>query len=236
MLTAPPAVPTTPTRRLLTCGIVGGPLFVVVVLVQGFTRAGFDPSYHPLSLLSLGDLGWIQIANFVVTGVLFVACAAGMRRVLRPGRGAAWGPLLIGAFGLGLIMAGVFVTDAGAGFPSGAPAGAPERMSWHGIGHELGFFTATLSWMAACFVFARGFAARRRRGWVVASIATLLGVFILESWPDLDSLGMRLLIGTAVMFGFVAAVAARLAQGLQNAAGTTGPVSVDVSSAGGAVT
>jgi len=85
-------------------------------------------------------------------------------------------------------------------------------------------------------VFARGFGARRRRGWVVASIATLLGVFILESWPDLDSLGMRLLIGTAVMFGFVAAVAARLAQGLQNAAGTTGPVSVDVRSAGGAVT
>ena len=43
-------------------------------------------SPHPLSLLSLGDLGWIQIANFVVTGLLVTACAIGMRRVLHPAR------------------------------------------------------------------------------------------------------------------------------------------------------
>jgi hypothetical protein len=84
------------TRALLACGVAAGPLFVVVGLAQMLTRDGFDPLRHPLSLLSLGDLGWIQIANFVLAGGLFVACAVGMRRVMRPGRGGTWGPLLGG--------------------------------------------------------------------------------------------------------------------------------------------
>jgi len=121
--TAPPGAPTTQTTRLLACGIVAGPLFLAVGLTQAFTRDGFDLSRHPLSLLSLGELGWVQIANFVVTGVLYVACAAGMWRVLRPGRSGTWGPLLVGALGVGLIVAGVFVADPGAGFPPGAGRG-----------------------------------------------------------------------------------------------------------------
>ncbi len=82
-----PASAATRTARLLACGIVAGPLFLTAGLTQAFIRDGFDLSRHPLSLLSLGDLGWVQIANFVVTGALFIACAVGMRRVLRPGRG-----------------------------------------------------------------------------------------------------------------------------------------------------
>jgi hypothetical protein len=126
---APDTTPeeTSKTRRLLACGIVAGPLFLVVALVQAFTRDGFDLSRHPISLLSLGELGWFQIANFIVTGGLYVACAVGMRRVLRHGRGATWGPRLVGALGVGLIMGGVFVTDPGAGFPPGARLGPLSR-------------------------------------------------------------------------------------------------------------
>src|SRR5262245_11882482 len=137
------------TVRLLACGVVAGPLFLAAWLIQALTRQGFDATYHPLSLLSLGDLGWIQVANFVVTGALYVACAVGMWRVLHPGRGGTWGPIMVGLQGLGLILAGVFVTDAGAGFPPGGPAGAPERMSWHGLLHEAGFIVSTLSWFVA---------------------------------------------------------------------------------------
>jgi Protein of unknown function (DUF998) len=196
--------------RLLACGIIAGPLFVAVWFLQAVTRDGFDPTYHPLSLLSLGGLGWIQIANFVVTGALYIACAAGMWRVLHPGRGGTWGPILVGVNGFGLIVAGVFVTDAGAGFPPGAPAGAPAQITWHGILHEVGFIMASLSWMAACLVFARRFAALKQWRWVGACVATPLAVLVLNAWPDLDSLSLRLVIGSAISFGFVAAVAARL--------------------------
>jgi len=61
------------TRALRACGVVDGPLFTVVVVVQMLTRDGFGPTRHPLSLLSLGGLGWIQIANFVAAGLLIVA-------------------------------------------------------------------------------------------------------------------------------------------------------------------
>ena len=80
--------PSRETARLLACGVLAGPLFLAVLMIQAFTREGFDLSRHPLSLLSLGDLGSIQIANFVVTGALFVACAIGMRRACVPAGGA----------------------------------------------------------------------------------------------------------------------------------------------------
>jgi hypothetical protein len=49
---------------------------------------------------------------------------------------------------VGLIIAGVFTADPGAGFPPGAPSGAPT-ISWHGLLHELGFL---LTFVAAIFV------------------------------------------------------------------------------------
>ncbi len=214
--TAQPKARAAQTTRLLACGIIAGPLFLATWLIQAFTRKGFDPTYHPLSLLSLGNLGWIQIANFVVTGALYVACAAGMRRVLYPGRGGTWGPILVGVNGIGLILAGVFVTDAGAGFPPGAPSGAPEQISWHGLLHEVGFVVSSVSWLVACFVLMRGFVALKERGWVVACVAAPVAVLVADGWPDLDSLAIRLVIGSAVSFGFVAALAARLTRGLSD--------------------
>ena len=219
--TVSPAAPSEETARLLACGVVAGPLFLAVLMIQAFTREGFDLSRHPLSLLSLGDLGWIQIANFVVTGALFVACAIGMRRVLRPGRSGTWAPRLVGAFGVGLIVAGVFTTDPGAGFPPGAPAGAPEQISWHGILHEVGSGLAFLGMIVGCLVFARRFAAVKRRGWVAACVATAAAVLVLASWPDTDGVSVRLVIASAILFGFIAATSARLMRGLPVTAETS---------------
>lgn len=196
------------TRLLLTCGVIAGPLNLAVYAVQALTRDGYDPVRHPMSLLALGDGGWVQVANFVVTGALYVACALGLRRVLRSGPGRTWGPVLVGVFGLGLIISGVFPTDAGAGFPAGAPAGAPE-LSRHGVAHEVGFGLANLGVLAACLVFARRFAGLRQRGWAAVCVATPVVVLVLVAWPDLESLSLRLVTATAVLYAFLAALAAR---------------------------
>ena len=124
-------------RALLACGVAAGPLFVLVALAQAVLRAGFDPNDHPVSLLSLGDLGWIQITNFIVAGLLFVACALGMRRALHPGRAGTWGPWLVGAFGVSLVLGGVFVADPALGFPPGTPEGTADDMTWHGVLHAI---------------------------------------------------------------------------------------------------
>jgi hypothetical protein len=201
----------------LACGIVAGPLFLAVALIQAFTREGFDLGRHPISLLSLGDLGWIQIANFVISGVLYVACAVGMRRVLRSGRGSIWGPRLVLVMGIGLILGGVFVTDPGAGFPPGAPAGAPEQISWHGALHTIAPVLALDGMIIGCLIFARRFAERKQWGWVTAGIASAVAVLVLAFWPDLDGISVRLVLAQAILSGFVAALAANLIAGLPTA-------------------
>jgi Protein of unknown function (DUF998) len=52
------------TNVLLACRLMAGPLFVGVAVGQVLLRDGFDLTRHPLSLLSLGELGWIQVTNF----------------------------------------------------------------------------------------------------------------------------------------------------------------------------
>jgi hypothetical membrane protein len=171
------------TRTLLACGVLSGPLYVAVALLQVLTRDGFDLGRHPLSLLSLGDLGWIQIANFVVAGLLAIAFAVGSRRVLQPGQAGTWGPRLLGLYGLGLVAGGVFVADPGAGFPPGAPEGAPEQLSWHGALHAVAPPLAFLSLILACLVMARRFAGAGERAWAVYSVATAVGCLALTAWP-----------------------------------------------------
>src|SRR4029453_4901968 len=194
---------------LLAFGLVAGPLFVVASLAQGFTRTGFDLVRHPISLLSLGSLGWLQVANFAVSGVLYVVGAVGLREALGPGRGSTWAPRLVALTGVGLIVAGVFTTDAGAGFPPGALAGAPA-MSWHGVLHEVGFALSFVGAIAACGVFARRYASLGRRAGAVAAVTTVVAVLVIAGWPDLNTLSVRLVIATAALFGFLSAVAAQL--------------------------
>jgi hypothetical protein len=208
-----PATTTKRTRALLTCGVVAGPLFLAVALLQALTREGFDLSRHPLSLLSLGELGWIQIANFVVAGLLSVAFAVGLRRLLHPGRGGTWGPLLIGTYGVGLIMGGVFVTDAGAGFPPGAPAGAPEQLSWHGMLHAIAPVLAFLSLIVACFVLARRFAALGQRGWAGYCVATGVALLGLLAWPDQETVIVQLAVAIVLGWAWLSVLAARLLTG-----------------------
>jgi hypothetical membrane protein len=206
------------TRALLACGVAAGPLYVAVAVVQLLTRDGFDPRRHPVSLLSNGDLGWIQITNFVVTGLLTVAAAVGMRRVLHPGRGGTWGPLLVGAYGVGLVAAGIFVADPADGFPPGTPPGTPDQLSWHGALHFAVAGLAFLSLIAACFVVARRFAALGQRGWASYSVATgvafLASWVALVAWPDNDAVNLALGVGVVLGWAWVSALSARLRAGL----------------------
>lgn len=156
------------TRTLLAFGVVAGPLFTVAGLIQAFSRPGFDVRRHTLSLLENGDLGWIQVSTFLLTGLLFVACAVAMRGVLRGSRGGRALPLLIGVVGAGLIGAGFFRADPALGFPPGTPTDT-TTISWHGLLHLIVSSLSVLAMVAACFVFARRFAAQGRRGWATYS-------------------------------------------------------------------
>lgn len=168
------------TRSLLGYGVVAGPFYVVVGLAQALTRDGFDLTRHDLSLLANGSPGWIQIANLVLTGLMTVAAAVGMRRafrVLDAGRGSVWGPRLVGVYGLGLVGAGAFVADPMNGFPPGTPDGPPAAISVGGIGHLVSGAIGFLALVAGTLVLARAYRGRPGMAWFsrITGVVFLLG-------------------------------------------------------------
>src|SRR5215472_15619223 len=157
------------TRLLLACGAIAPLLNIVVLLILGATRPGYNGWLIPDSSLELGEGGWIQIANYIVSGVLLLAFAIGLRRVLRTGRGSTWGPILLGLYGLSFIGAGIFVTDPVLGYPPGASS----TPTVHGILHDLFGQLQFISLSVVCFVLARREAADQvSRGWTWYSLAT----------------------------------------------------------------
>ena len=166
-------------RRLLACGILAGLFFAGGSFIQGATRPGFDLTRQPLSLLLLGDLGWIQFINFELSGLLSIAYGVGLRRTLRPGRAATWAPICLYAFGAGLIFAGIFKPDPSMGYPPGAPEGNPPTMSVSSALHGVGFFVCLLSVIVGAAVLARRFSADRERGWEAYCVATAIATPVL---------------------------------------------------------
>ena len=198
------------TRRLLAGAAAAGPLFIAVAVIQAATRTGFDAAKHPLSLLSVGDMGWIQITNFILTGLLFLAGAVGLRRVLSAGPASVWGPRLIGAFGAALIAGGVFVADPGLGFPPGTPAGVPDEMSWHAMVHAAAPVIGFLALSLACFVFARRSLRVGERGWAGWSIFTGISIQILGVMSNVSLNFIPLWAGMVLGFGWASVQTARL--------------------------
>ena len=159
------------TKSLLGYGVIAGPIYEVAVAAQAATRNGFDPTRHAASQLANGDLGWIQIATFLITGAMTVAAAVGIRRALGAGRSSAWASGLIGGFGAGLVAAGFFRADPSDGFPPGTPAGMGEP-SWHGMVHFAVAGVGFICLVAACFVLAGRFSRNGESGWAWFSGAT----------------------------------------------------------------
>ena len=113
------------TRSLLRCGVIAGPFYLAAGLMQAFLRDGFDFARHPLSVLANGPGGWIQTANFVLTGLMVLAAAVGLGRVLRPkSRAVTW---FLGGFGVAMIVAAAFPADPVDGFPPALPKGLRLR-------------------------------------------------------------------------------------------------------------
>lgn len=194
-----PPMPVRITKSLLGYGVLAGPVYVITSVAQGLTREGFDFTRHAWSLLSNGSLGWIQVANFALTGLMVLAFAVGLRRALNPGRGATWAPILVGAFGAGLLGGGIFKADPSGGFPVGAPE--VGTMTASGMMHLTLGGIGFLGLIAGCMVLASRFKAEQNQRLAWASRITgvlFLAAFVgISSGPDPSP---------AVVLGFVAAV------------------------------
>ena len=99
-------------KAALWAGVIAGPLFYLIVIIQAATREGYDLSVHPISLLALGSSGWVKTLNFVVLGLLYCFAALGLALV---GKRRVIGSLLFPA-GIGFLIAALFPADPLANF------------------------------------------------------------------------------------------------------------------------
>ena len=155
------------TRFLIAGGVLGPLLFILVFLVEGATRPGYRAWRQMVSELCLGKRGWMQVANFLICGLLLLGFSVGLGQVLPSGPGTIWGPVLLGLFGLGLMLSGLFV---------GEPH-TPQGMI-HGLAGLVVFSSLPL----ASFVLAWRFASNPAwHGWALYSLVTgiaVVGLFI----------------------------------------------------------
>jgi hypothetical protein len=138
---------------LLLWGGAGGPIvFTLVYTLDGLFLPGYDAIKRPTSDLSLGPNGWVQITNFLLLGILMLGLAFAVRSSRSPLSNSTWTSLLLGVFGVGLVIAGLFLTDPTPGYPPGVPL---ARLTFHGVVHQVGSLLAFGSLLAVCFVAAR---------------------------------------------------------------------------------
>lgn len=154
------------TRSLLGYGVIAGAFYLVVGVTLGIVRDRFDFSQHALSLLMLGDFGWVQRVNLFVSGLMVIVAAIGFARALRGSSGAAWAARMLGGYGACLIASGIFAPDPMDGFPTESSS---SEGSLSGVLHlafgALGFVALAV----AAFLVARWCARRGEARWALFS-------------------------------------------------------------------
>lgn len=92
---------------LVACGMAVPLIFGALVLVGGIVEEDYNHMTQAISELGgvEADQPLVQNFNFVITGLLIMAFAAGLHRTTSLRGGPIKGPLLIGLFGLGTAVA-----------------------------------------------------------------------------------------------------------------------------------
>lgn len=201
------ASPSRKARVLLTVGAFAGPVFYLSACAQMLAREGFDLRVHPISQLSTGEWGWIQMLTFVLAGVGLGCLAVGHRMVVVSGLGRGSIPLFVAIAGLGFVAAGIFPQDASHGFPAGTLAGPAAETTWHAAAHMAAAvvgFTA----LAVAAVISLVRAIRGRRPLAAVGNAVVALVLLVPVAPDIASI--QVAITGLFAFGWCTVVAFRL--------------------------
>jgi Ni,Fe-hydrogenase I cytochrome b subunit len=143
-----------------------------------------------VSALSLGPRGWIQIANFLIFGLLLFAFSRAVAAEFQRGRAARWGIILLTVIAVGYFVSGPFVMDPTTGTPNSL-VGA----TFHGLLHGIMGGIVFLLMPIVMFVFLRRFHLETKwqflQGWtwVLGIICAVDDIFFtaVSKSPDLSA-------------------------------------------------
>jgi Protein of unknown function (DUF998) len=144
-------------------GMVGPILFGTVLVVLTVVQYDFmigigwrplqDPAGAWPSGLALGPYSWVQVLNFVVSGLLLMLLALGLHCTAASGHGSRVGPILLFVAGAAMTLMG-FNTD---------PILREGPRTLHGLVHDLAFTLFVLSLLTSLFFLWRRL--RRYASW-----------------------------------------------------------------------
>jgi hypothetical protein len=168
-------------------GMIGPALFVTVFTLEGWLRPGYDPLSTFVSALSLGPRGWIQMANFMVLGILLFLFTRGVAIEFPSGKASRGGLILLTIIAICYFLSGPFVMD-----PTGTPL---NQVTFHGTLHGIFGAIVFLLMPSSCFVYLRRFRADpnwQSLQWWTLALGTIsaVGVVLLTlstKFPDLQS-------------------------------------------------
>jgi len=181
------------TKALFICGAIAGPLFISAVLMEGATRTDYNSFRYPLSSLSIGELGWMQIANFILTGILLLIFSIGSKQIFNSSKRKFRGHLFIMLVGIGLIGAGICSTDPVYGYPPDKPL-MLAQFTVRGHLHDAFSMLVFICLPAGCFVFRKRFITAGENGW--ANYSAISGFAIIVTFV-LAAMGFKQLPGFA---------------------------------------
>ncbi|MFI5264456.1 MAG: DUF998 domain-containing protein [Candidatus Kapaibacterium sp.] len=165
------------TKILLISGAFGCWLFVLASIIQGRFHIDYDPVRHPLSSLAIGEYGWLQAANFIVLGLLTLGFSIGLRRALRRSKESIWVGIVMGLVAIGLVGAGIFITDPEYGYPVNLPL-ILAPITFQGYLHEFFSLIIFLGLPVACFILRHRFQVTGEPGWAAYSGFTGIAILV----------------------------------------------------------
>lgn len=155
-------------------GLIGPALFALVLTTLTILKYDFLLSlgWHPLNAptfdwpsgLALSNYGWVMTLTFIISGLMMIFFASGLRLSLPSSRVTFISSLALSLAGLAL--AGLaFTTD---------PTIRSTPATWHGRLHDLSFVMLGLTLMPAMILF--GFAFRADERWQNLTLYTWVTV------------------------------------------------------------
>ena len=186
-------------ERIAVVALVGLAFFAATAsLLPLVSEYSFSADY--ISELAIGRYGHLQTVAFFAAGLGTLALAVGAREATNGSWGSRLGSVLVGLYGVGAILAGIFPTDE---IDPAGHVGSPTSV---GAVHIVASLLAFVLGIAGMFVLSRTFKrdARWRAFWplsLVLAFAALVGFIVaVPSEGPWVGLIQRIFIGTIILW------------------------------------